>query len=357
MFDQIATSTLIDDIALRILLSVTTGAFWLVIILAIIRLFKIRNPNLKYFLLTIPLLKSLLALARSLPHFSDFKGVFIISAKLPNPGTFLPSIDWKSADSLYGSYFHPTTTISASTIVTILVASLIFSAWRMVGMVRFVRLINKSQEVGREENISLFDILDKLVEEYGISYPKVILLETSAAPFTIGLKNPIIALSTNLIDQLETSEMEAILRHETAHISRYDHLHHWLAVTIRDILFFNPVIHYLLPRLVFERERACDYRTTLKSKRRVLAKSLVKVAEIQAAQPASPLISLYAPQRFIPHTHFYFKERVKELLEPKMVHVMPGHIKRLLWPALMLALITLDIHLVTTVKRFILVLS
>lgn len=357
MFDQIATNTVIDDIALRVLLSITTGAFWLVIILVILRLFKIRNPNVKYFLLTIPLFKSLLALVRSLPHFSDFQGIFIISAKLPNLGRFLPSVDWKSADLLYGSYFQPTTTISPSTILAILTASLIFTAWRMVGMVRFVRLINKSREVDRAGNRFLFDVLDKLVEEYGISYPKVILLETCAAPFTIGLKNPIIALSADLIDQLETSEMEAVLRHEAAHISRHDHLYHWLAVIVRDILFFNPIIHYLLPRLVFERERACDYLATLKSRRRVLAKSLVKVAEIQAAQPVSPLIRLYAPQGFVPNTHFYFKRRVKELLEPKTAYIMPGHIKRLLWPALILALITLDIHLVTTVKKFILVLS
>ena len=71
--------------------------------------------------------------------------------------------------------------------------------------------------------------------------------------FCYGLFSPRICLSTNLIDNLSTNELKAVLLHESYHLKNFDPLKIILSSTFSSMLFFLPVFkdfhrHFLLSK-------------------------------------------------------------------------------------------------------------
>ena len=71
--------------------------------------------------------------------------------------------------------------------------------------------------------------------------------------FCYGLFSPRICLSTNLIDNLSTNELKAVLLHESYHLKNFDPLKIILSSTFSSMLFFLPVLkdfhrHFLLSK-------------------------------------------------------------------------------------------------------------
>jgi beta-lactamase regulating signal transducer with metallopeptidase domain len=99
-------------------------------------------------------------------------------------------------------------------------------------------------------------------------------------PFSFGQKNPVIVLSEALIDTFPREQLEIMLAHELAHLKRNDSRAGWIALALRDILFFNPFSHLTYHMIEEEKERACD-RIALEATRRKpaeVAHTLVDVA-------------------------------------------------------------------------------
>jgi bla regulator protein blaR1 len=166
----------------------------------------------------------------------------------------------------------------------------------------------------------------------------------------------VIALSLNLLDSLDPEEIEAVLAHEIAHIARKDYLYHWPVVIVRDILFFNPIAPFVYGRLSFERERACDDLGSRMSKPIALAKGLVKVAEIQRAEPAVGPVRAFAPQGLLSARESHLTGRVKKLVDPAP-YTSPGWTKRLLIGLGAFFLFYVEIHLAASLFGRLLVLT
>ncbi len=94
---------------------------------------------------------------------------------------------------------------------------------------------------------------------FGISRPvRVALTEDSVSPFTARLFYPVIWLPASLLTQLSAEQLEMVLRHELAHICRFDWLWNGLQCVIESLLFFHPGMWWLSRRIRQEREHACD---------------------------------------------------------------------------------------------------
>jgi len=108
------------------------------------------------------------------------------------------------------------------------------------------------------ENVWLVNMVKRLCRQMGIDQP-VILVKSgmSAVTMTWGIRKPYIVLPTDA-DEWSTSETEAILRHELAHIRRNDNFIQFLAVFACALYWFNPLAWKILRRLQMEREIACD---------------------------------------------------------------------------------------------------
>ncbi len=77
-------------------------------------------------------------------------------------------------------------------------------------------------------------------------------------PSVSGFFTPVILLPVTLLNQLTTSQAEAIIIHELAHIKRNDYLFNFFQIIAELVLFFNPFAKMLGNIVRQERENCCD---------------------------------------------------------------------------------------------------
>ncbi len=95
--------------------------------------------------------------------------------------------------------------------------------------------------------------------------------------FTAGLWRPTIFLSTGMIAVLETDELEAVLRHELAHLHRRDPLRILVGRAVRRALFFLPLVNDLWSRYVIASELAADASVVAALGPHPLARAVVRL--------------------------------------------------------------------------------
>lgn len=103
------------------------------------------------------------------------------------------------------------------------------------------------------------DRLEELRERIRTSRP-VALLESSLAqaPVVAGYVRPVILIPVGLLAGLPSSQVEAILLHELAHVCRRDYLVNLLQTWVEGILFYHPAAWWISRAIRAEREHCCD---------------------------------------------------------------------------------------------------
>ena len=89
---------------------------------------------------------------------------------------------------------------------------------------------------------------------------QVILLQSDlvTVPTVIGFLKPVILVPMGILAKLPTSQIEAVLLHELAHIRRYDYAVNFLQHLAEMVFFFNPAVLWISNLLREERENCCD---------------------------------------------------------------------------------------------------
>jgi beta-lactamase regulating signal transducer with metallopeptidase domain len=82
--------------------------------------------------------------------------------------------------------------------------------------------------------------------------------ERARVPSALGLWQPMIVLPAWALAELPASELSIILRHEFAHLRRWDDWTNLVQKTVRAVFFFHPAVWWIESRLAVEREMACD---------------------------------------------------------------------------------------------------
>jgi len=101
--------------------------------------------------------------------------------------------------------------------------------------------------------------LDQLAARLRLSSP-VVLFESCLAdvPVVIGYVRPVILMPVGLLVGLPAGQVESILLHELAHISRYDYLVNLLLTSLESLLFYHPAAWWISGLIRAERENCCD---------------------------------------------------------------------------------------------------
>ena len=101
-------------------------------------------------------------------------------------------------------------------------------------------------------------------------------------PLVIGFLKPIILLPVGMINALSSEEVEAILAHEIAHITRNDYLLNLIQSFIEVLMYFNPIVWWFSAWIKEEREFCCDDLAVKITGSSILyAKALVTLQEKQ----------------------------------------------------------------------------
>jgi beta-lactamase regulating signal transducer with metallopeptidase domain len=99
-------------------------------------------------------------------------------------------------------------------------------------------------------------------------------------PAAIGLFRPAIVFPAPLLPELSEGEIEMIVRHELAHLARWDDWTNLIQKFLKAVFFFHPAVWWIENRLTLEREIACDDRVLEQTASpRAYASSLISFAE------------------------------------------------------------------------------
>ena len=128
------------------------------------------------------------------------------------------------------------------------------------------------------------------------------------SPMIVGILKPLILFPIGVINQLEMTEIEAILAHELAHFVRKDIYVNVLQNMVEVLFYYHPAIWWISLNVRIERENCCDDLAIKHIGNHLLyAKTLVKVQEMSLH--ASPSLALGFSKK-----ESYFSNRIKRIL-------------------------------------------
>src|SRR5450755_647413 len=129
-------------------------------------------------------------------------------------------------------------------------------------------------------------------------------------PCVLGFAKPVIALPAKLAAELPVADLERIVRHEHAHVRRWDDVANALQLVVQAVMCLNPAVHIICRSLDVEREIACDdFAVEPLAERLQYAKCLTHIA-----------VNGFGRSRALPAPGFFFNRkqllvRVERLLE------------------------------------------
>lgn len=129
---------------------------------------------------------------------------------------------------------------------------------------------------------AVLTVLARQVRILGLGFtPAIAYSRKVLVPTVVGVLRPMILIPAALATNLTPDQVEALLTHELAHLSRYDHLVNLLQRVIEAFEFFHPGVWYVSKLIRAEREHCCDDRVLAAGGRAAsYASSLVEIAEL-----------------------------------------------------------------------------
>lgn len=133
----------------------------------------------------------------------------------------------------------------AAILLTRLVGGKLYGQW----------IVSKATPAGDRR---LVVAVGRVAERFGIARPPAVVeSDHMKVPFVWGLFRPRLVLPSGAADW-PAERVEAVVRHELAHVKRRDLLLQFLAQVACCLYWINPLVWILERRLFIERERACD---------------------------------------------------------------------------------------------------
>ena len=150
--------------------------------------------------------------------------------------------------------------------------------------------------VARVTNAKLLKLIADQADRVKLKcVPMVAYCERVAVPTVVGVLRPIVLLPVPLMTGLTPEDFAAIIRHELAHIRRYDLWMNLLQRVIESLLFFHPVVWVLRRRLRAAREVCCaDLVVSSGCEPMHYAGALLRMAELCAISRQPHAIALAA---------------------------------------------------------------
>lgn len=155
---------------------------------------------------------------------------------------------------------------------------------------------------------------DRLKHLLRVTQPaKIRVTQRMVSPMVIGFLKPVIILPVAAVSGLSSSQLEAVIIHELAHIRRYDHLIILFQAFARQVLFFHPAVWYLNREIERERENCCDdlvIQTQNNSLNYIKALTMIQEMNLNGLEPANALTT--GNNRLL--------NRIERLIRPEQKH-------------------------------------
>lgn len=171
------------------------------------------------------------------------------------------------------------------TIVSLWIVGMIILSLRLAGGLIYVSRIRQQ---ARTTDPRWQTVLDKMIQSRGLRKTVRIAESTLVSiPVALGFIKPMILFPVAAMNKLSTSEIEAIIAHELAHLVRNDYLLNILQSVIEVIFYYNPAVWWISATIRHERENCCDdMAIALCGSSLTYAKALVSLEDMKGKVPA-----------------------------------------------------------------------
>ena len=160
-----------------------------------------------------------------------------------------------------------------------------------------------------------FSILNRLRDRMNIHSAVALLIsESSMEPGIVGVWRSTLVWPRKISERLTEDQIEAIIAHELAHVSRRDNMTAALAMLGTALFWFHPLVAWLKARAMDARERACDEAVILLGNEpEVYASGILRTCEFSIDSPLACVSGI---------TGSDLKERVRRIMSGNPVHRM-----------------------------------
>ncbi|MEX2175649.1 MAG: M56 family metallopeptidase [Pirellulaceae bacterium] len=132
---------------------------------------------------------------------------------------------------------------------------LLLAAWNLGGWIVVERLRRTGKSAGAEADARLARLAARLQAPRNTR-----LLESSlvGGPVALGWLRPVVLAPPRMLQEMPSTELDAVLAHELAHIRRRDYVANLAQALAETLLFYHPAVWWLSARIRLEREFCCD---------------------------------------------------------------------------------------------------
>jgi len=142
----------------------------------------------------------------------------------------------------------------------------VVAAWLVGSIVFWIRMLGGwilterlRSTLVRHASSEWQQVLDRLKTRLRVSRPVQLLVSSMVqVPVVVGWLRPAVLVPVGALAGLPTSQIEALLLHELAHIRRHDYLVNAMQSAMEATLFYHPAVWWISGHLRIERELCCD---------------------------------------------------------------------------------------------------
>ncbi len=261
----------------HIIPSIFDAAASLLLVLLIFKIFRVKNPATRFMFLFLPLLKAFIVFIDSSASTSHARNNMRVSfsIRMPDP---LGLITSPTKEISTVTYDHSALLLALG-LTIVIISGVLVARW--IQLFLFFNRFRKAEPVDESEYPRLYERLRYLSAKFNIKVPVIVVSNNyHYVPFSIGYKRPIIVVSKELINSFSQEQLDIMLAHELAHIKRKDSFTGWIALILRDCMFFNPLVRFSYRALEEEKEKTCDIIALEKTSTPplIIANTLVDIA-------------------------------------------------------------------------------
>jgi beta-lactamase regulating signal transducer with metallopeptidase domain len=156
----------------------------------------------------------------------------------------------------------------------------IVALWAVVLLYRLARMLQGFRHLrGLKQSAAILDLPFPNVGRRA----RVLVSSDIASPMAVGFLHPAVLLPEDLSGRIGNAELDQIVLHEAAHLARLDDWSNLAARVLGALLCLHPVARWILRRIEFEREAACDDWVVARTGAVILyAESLAHMVEIRS---------------------------------------------------------------------------
>ena len=149
------------------------------------------------------------------------------------------------------------------------------------------RLVHRAMEPASQE---IQSIAVRIAGRLGLDrIVRVAQSSAVAVPVMVGWLKPVVLLPAAVLAGMTPTQIEALLAHELAHVSRHDYLVNLLPSVVETLLFYHPAVWWVSRSVRIEREHCCDDLAVGVCDRLVYATALSELATLSA--PPRPALA------------------------------------------------------------------